>query len=212
MVIAPNDLFSWNNKYNEYNVTRDIYTLSSWRLCTSTHSVHARVLKPWRGSLPSISSSYHVFPPPLSGLNWRSLSPLGGPGPFTSKMVPLSTGSAHTPLPGFRTLYCSSIYSLFRGFFLLAWAVYKYNCPRFFFSLTLSLSLSLLALSPPLARYLSLSLWDIKIPMYLGFWKSWILFFCLILCIARKTKKKISPTFKISGALIVKLPFLPCES
>ncbi len=26
MVIAPNDLFSWNNKYNEYNVTKDIYT------------------------------------------------------------------------------------------------------------------------------------------------------------------------------------------
>ncbi len=30
MVIAPNDLFSWNNKYNKYNVTRDICTLSSW--------------------------------------------------------------------------------------------------------------------------------------------------------------------------------------
>ncbi len=107
MVIAPNDLFSWNNRFNEYNVTVDIYTFFL-RLCTWTYSVQARILKPWRGNLPrlpAISSSCHVFPPPLSGFNWRSLSPLGGPvpGPSTSKMAPLSTGSAHTPLPGFRT-------------------------------------------------------------------------------------------------------------
>jgi hypothetical protein len=75
--------------------------------CTWTHSVHARILKPWRGSLlrlPAISSSYHIFPPPLSGLNWCLLSPLGGPGPSPSKMAPLFTGSAHTPLPGSRTM------------------------------------------------------------------------------------------------------------
>ncbi len=68
-----------------------------------THTVHARVLKPWRGRLPSIFSFYHVFSPPLSGFNWRSLTPLGGPGPFTSKMASLSTGSVHTPSPGFGT-------------------------------------------------------------------------------------------------------------
>jgi hypothetical protein len=66
--------------------------------------VHARILKPWRGRLPSVFSSYHVFSPPLSGLNWRSLTPPGGPGPLTSKMATLSTGSAHTPLLGPRTL------------------------------------------------------------------------------------------------------------
>jgi hypothetical protein len=51
-----------------------------------------------------VFSSCYVFSPPLSGFNWRSLTPLGGPGPFTSKMASLSTGSAHTPSPGFRTI------------------------------------------------------------------------------------------------------------
>ncbi len=76
-------------------------------LCTWTYSVQAPVLKPWRGGLPwlpAISTFCHVLPLPLSGLNWRSLSPLGGPGPSPSKMVPLFTGSAHTPLPGSGTL------------------------------------------------------------------------------------------------------------
>jgi hypothetical protein len=102
MVIAPNDLFSWNNKAMS-TMLLGIFTHSSCMLSTLTHSVHVRVLKPWRGRLPSVFSSYHVFSPPLSGLNWRSLTPPGGPGPFTSKMAALSTGSAHTPLPGFRT-------------------------------------------------------------------------------------------------------------
>ncbi len=77
MVMAPNDLFSWNNRYNKYNVTT-IFTNFLLKLCRWTHSVHARVLKPWRGSLPwpPAISFYHVFPPPLSGLNWRSLSPV----------------------------------------------------------------------------------------------------------------------------------------
>ncbi len=64
--------------------------------------MHARVLKPWRGHLPSVFSSYHS--PGGSGFNWCSLTLLGGPGPFTSKMASLSTGSAHTPSLGFRTL------------------------------------------------------------------------------------------------------------
>ncbi len=106
MVLASNDLFSWNKKYNKYNVT-NTFTHFLLELCTWTHSVHARILKPWRGSLPwlpAISSSCHVFPLPLSGLTWRSLFPPGGPGPPPSKMAPLFTGSAHTPLPGSRTL------------------------------------------------------------------------------------------------------------
>jgi hypothetical protein len=45
----------------------------------------------------------HVFPLPLSGANWRSLSPLWGSGPPLPKMAPLSTGSAHTPSPGSNT-------------------------------------------------------------------------------------------------------------
>ncbi len=51
MVIAPNDLFSWNNRYNKYNVT-NIFSHLLPELSTWTYSVHARVLKPWRGSLP----------------------------------------------------------------------------------------------------------------------------------------------------------------
>ncbi len=105
MVLAPNDLFSWNNKYNVTNT----FTHFLLELCTWTHSVHARILKPWRGSLPwlpAISSSCHVFPLPLTGLNWRSLFPPGGSGPPPSKMAPLFTGSAHTPLPGSGTPLC----------------------------------------------------------------------------------------------------------
>jgi hypothetical protein len=88
-----------------------IFTLSSWSYaCELTLCKLAfwsnDAMKQWNNDLPrlpSISSFYHIFPPPLSGFNWRSLSPFGGPGPFTSKMVPLSTGSTHTPLQGFRT-------------------------------------------------------------------------------------------------------------
>ncbi len=105
MVIAPNDLFSWNNRYCTINtMSPKIFTHFLLGLCTWTHSVHARVLKPWRGSLPwlpAISSFCHVFPLSLSGLNWRSLSPLGGPGPSPSKMAPLFTGSARTRVQWF---------------------------------------------------------------------------------------------------------------
>jgi hypothetical protein len=53
MVLAPNDLFSWNNtynKYNEYNIT-DTFTCFFLTMHT-TYSVHAGILKPWRGRLP----------------------------------------------------------------------------------------------------------------------------------------------------------------
>ncbi len=59
-----------------------------------------------------VFSSYHVFSPPLSGLNWRSLTPPGGPGPFTFKMATLLIRSAHAPLLGPRTLRINTL-----GFF-----------------------------------------------------------------------------------------------
>jgi hypothetical protein len=68
-----------------------------------TYSVQARILKSWRGNLPrlsAISSSCHVFPPPLSGFNWCSLSSLGGPGPSTSNMAPFPQGSRTLPYRG----------------------------------------------------------------------------------------------------------------
>ncbi len=69
--------------------------------------MHAGILKPWRGHLPwlpAVFSFYHVFSPPLSGLNRRSLFPLWESGPPFPKMAPPFTGSAHTPLPGSGTI------------------------------------------------------------------------------------------------------------
>jgi hypothetical protein len=108
MVLAPNDLFSWNNKYNKYhgyNVI-DIFTCFFLAMHT-THSVHAGILKPWRGRLPwppAVFSFYHAFSLPLSRLNWRSLFLPWGSGPPFPKMAPPFTGSPHTPLPGSGTL------------------------------------------------------------------------------------------------------------
>ncbi len=60
MVLTPNDLFSWNNKYSKYMVILShIYTLtmgslSNFKLCTLTYSVHAGNSEPWRGCLPCL--------------------------------------------------------------------------------------------------------------------------------------------------------------
>ncbi len=108
MVLAPNDLFSWNNKYtkyNEYNVT-DTFTCF-FLSYAHTYSVHAGILKPWRGCLPwllVVFPFYHVFSLPLAGSNWRSLFPPWGSVPPFPKMATPFTGSAHTPLPGSGTL------------------------------------------------------------------------------------------------------------
>ncbi len=70
----------------------------------NTHSVHNYLLKTWWSCLLCPRSSCYVFPPPLSGINWCSLPPPGGPGPPTPKVASLFPGSAHTPSPWFRTL------------------------------------------------------------------------------------------------------------
>ncbi len=76
----------------------------------TTYSVHAGILKPWRGRLPwplAVFSFCHVLSLSLFGLNWRSLFPPWGSGPPFPKMAPPFTGSAHTPLSGSGTiLYC----------------------------------------------------------------------------------------------------------
>jgi hypothetical protein len=108
MVLAPNDLFSWNKKYNkyiEYNIT-DTFPYFFLAMHT-TYSVHAGILKPWRGCLlwlPAVFSFYHVLSLPLSGLNWLYLFPPWGSDPPFPKMAPPFTGSAHTPLPGSGTI------------------------------------------------------------------------------------------------------------
>ncbi len=58
MVLTPNDLFSWNNKYSKYTIILlHLYTLRN-RFAPHlpamhiTYSVHAGILKLWRGRLP----------------------------------------------------------------------------------------------------------------------------------------------------------------
>ncbi len=97
-------LFSWNNNTMKYNAY-DEYLHYCWSMHEDTYSVHDRPLKPWWGRLPCFQTSCYVFSPPLSRLNWRSLSPIGGPGPPAPKVASLSLGSAHTPFPGSRTVH-----------------------------------------------------------------------------------------------------------
>ncbi len=102
MVLAPNDLFSWKNNTVKYNSCNGYVILCPMH--NDTYSVHDRSLKPWWSHLPCSQTFYYVFSLPLSGLNWCSLSPIGGPGPPTPKVASLLLGSAHTPFPGSRTL------------------------------------------------------------------------------------------------------------
>jgi hypothetical protein len=51
MVLTPNDLFSWNNKYSKYTVASlhlhyNEYILYSLAMHVNTHSVHAGDLEP----------------------------------------------------------------------------------------------------------------------------------------------------------------------
>jgi hypothetical protein len=111
MVLAPNDLFSWNNKYNKYNKYTVTDTFTCFFLsyahqltqCMLASQSHEGVI------ILGLLSSSHVFSLPLSGLNWRSLTPPWGSGPPFPNMAAPFTGSAHTPLPGSGTL---SFYSL----------------------------------------------------------------------------------------------------
>jgi hypothetical protein len=99
MVLAPNDLFSWNKNTMSYILVMDML-----HYCCSMHndnySVHYRSLKPWWSCLPCLQSFCYVFSPPLSGFNWRLTSPFGGQGPPTPKMASPLLGSPHTPFPG----------------------------------------------------------------------------------------------------------------
>jgi hypothetical protein len=114
MVLTPNDLFSWNNKYSKYMIILSrLYTLAIdslfiFQLCTSTLCMLAFWSCEGVVFLVLSSSSHfttcHVFPLPLSGANWRSLSLLWGSDPPFPKMAPPFTGSAHTPFLGSETL------------------------------------------------------------------------------------------------------------
>jgi hypothetical protein len=97
MIYFPETIIQWVQCYNWY-------LHLSLAMYVDTYSVHGRSLKSWCGRLPCFQPSCHVFPSPLSGLNWCSLAPIGGPGPPTPRVASLPTGSTHTPLSGYRTL------------------------------------------------------------------------------------------------------------
>jgi hypothetical protein len=114
MVLTPNDLFSWNNKYSKYTIILSrLYTSAQSHSSSSScaHQLTLCLLAFWSCEgvvfLVHSSSSHftvsHVFPLPLSGANWHSLSLLWGSGPPLPKMAPPSTGSAHTPFLGSKT-------------------------------------------------------------------------------------------------------------
>jgi hypothetical protein len=83
------------------------------QLCTSTLTLCMLAFRSREGVVFVVLSSSshltvgHVFPLPMSGANWRSLSLLWGPPPPSPNMAPLSTGSAHTPFLGYKTT-CSA--------------------------------------------------------------------------------------------------------
>jgi hypothetical protein len=73
-----------------------------YNCCTmhkSTHSVHNRLLKPWRVRLLHQCPCCYVPSPPLSGANCPPFPLPGGPGHPVSKMAPFSPGFTHTPIP-----------------------------------------------------------------------------------------------------------------
>ncbi len=76
MVLAPNDLFSWNKNTVRYGLWWGYIIYIMLLICTmhnSTHSAHNCLLTPWQGCLLCPRSSCYVFPPPLSGTNYCSL-------------------------------------------------------------------------------------------------------------------------------------------
>ncbi len=97
MIYFPKTIIQWDT----------IHVMDMLHYCctmhNNTYSVHNRSSKPWWGCLLCPRSSCYAFSPPLSGLNWCSISPFGGPGPPTPKVASPFPGSAHTPSPWSRT-------------------------------------------------------------------------------------------------------------
>jgi hypothetical protein len=99
MVLAPNDLFSWNNKYNKYNNysftdTFTCFFLSYARqltLCMLASRSHAGVV------ILGLLSSSHILSLPLSGINWRPLFPPRGSCPSFPIWLPHSQGPRTLP-------------------------------------------------------------------------------------------------------------------
>ncbi len=101
MVLAPNDLFSWNNNTMKYNFYNGYVTLmptdAQWHLLCAWSFLEA-VVEP-SSSFSAISLCL------LSSPVWTQLIvPHWGPRAPTPKMPSPLIGSTHTPFPGSRTV------------------------------------------------------------------------------------------------------------
>jgi hypothetical protein len=87
------------------------------QLCTSTLTLCMLAFWSHEGVVFLVLSSSshltvgHVFPLPMSGANWRPLSLLWG-SPPSPNMAPSSTGSAHTPFLGYKTIPLASAFKI----------------------------------------------------------------------------------------------------
>jgi hypothetical protein len=115
MVLTPNDLFSWNNKYSKYMVILLYTYILQWFHSPFSSHAHQLTLCMWvtlsrEGVvfllflLSSHFTEIHVFPSPVSEANWRFLPRPGGLPPTPSNMASSFTGSAHPPFPGCDTV------------------------------------------------------------------------------------------------------------
>ncbi len=108
MVLAPNDLFSWNNNTISTMVIKvSTYYISCWLMHVNTHSVHNRFPKPWWGRLLCSFPSCHVtsscLPCPNStDAHWPQL---GAPVPPPPKWHPLPQGQRTLPFQGPEQLF-----------------------------------------------------------------------------------------------------------
>jgi hypothetical protein len=102
--MAPNDLFSWNNKYNKYNEYNVTDTLTCFFLDYAHHLLCACWhLEAMKGSSSLTSCRLPILSRLSSSLIWAQLTllvPTSGVRSPLSKMATPFTGSAHTPLPG----------------------------------------------------------------------------------------------------------------
>ncbi len=95
MVLAPNDLFSWNNNTMNYNAY-DGYLHYCWSMHDDTYSVHDRSLKPWLGRLPCFRHFVMSSHLPCPGSTDAHCLPLGARAPRPQSGVPSPRVRAHS--------------------------------------------------------------------------------------------------------------------
>ncbi len=113
MVLTPNDLFSWNNKYSKYTIILSHIHYNEFTLRLPAMHVNS-LCKCWHSEAvkeSSSSCSRHLLislwvTSPLFRCPELTDAPChyyGGSVPPFPNMAPSSTGSAHTPFSGYKT-------------------------------------------------------------------------------------------------------------